>query len=370
MQTIGIICEYNPFHNGHIYHIKKTKDLFPDSLIILILNGYFTERAEVSIISKFDKVAIALEYNIDLVVELPAIFGTQSADTFASKSIEILNELKIDTIVFGSESNNLETLMKIAQNQLTDSNYDAKVKKYLKEKNNYPTALAKALNIPFNYNNPNDLLAISYLKAILQINPNIKPVSIQRTSQYHDIQSKEEIVSATNIRTKLKKQEDITKYLPKIAYKNIKNINEDLLFTLLKYKIKTCADLSVYLDIDEGIENRLVKFIDKTNSLEDLIKSIKSKRYTYNKINRMLLHILLDFKKTDNLNNLEYIRILGFNQKGQTYLNKIKKEITKPLNPVYNSQTYKLEQKAIFLYDLLTNSQEKERERKNKPLIK
>ncbi len=370
MQVVGIICEYNPFHNGHIYHINKVKKLYPDALIILVLNGYFSQRAEVSIISKYAKTSIALDYKVDLVVELPTIFGAQSADTFAYKSVEILNELKANVIVFGSESNNLKELCNIAQIELTDKKYTDRVKKYLKEKNNYPTALAKALNVNFNFNNPNDLLAISYLKAIFQINKNIEPVTIKRTSSYHDLKSNDKIISASNIREKLKNKKDISNYLPEVARKNIKSVNEDLYFTLLKYKINTCEDLSIYLDVDEGIEHRVKKIINKTNSLEELVKQVKTKRYTYNKIKRMFLHILLDFKKTDNTQKLEYIKVLGFNKKGQDYLKKIKKEITTPLLPLDNCQTKIIEQKALFLYDILTNSNETELEKKNKPLIK
>ena len=134
MQIIGIICEYNPFHNGHIYHINKIKSLYPDSLIILVLNGYFCQRGDISLLAKQDKTKIALEYGVDIVVELPTIFGTQSADIFAYKAIEILNYFQVQTIIFGSETNNLKPLLEIAQKQLNNKDYEAKVKKYLKQK--------------------------------------------------------------------------------------------------------------------------------------------------------------------------------------------------------------------------------------------
>ncbi len=369
MQIIGIICEYNPFHNGHIYHINKIKSLYPDSLIILVLNGYFCQRGDISLLAKQDKTKIALEYGVDIVVELPTIFGTQSADIFAYKAIEILNYFQVQTIIFGSETNNLKPLLEVAQKQLNNKDYEAKVKKYLKEKNNYPTALAKALNIAFDFNNPNDLLAISYLKAILQINPHIKPVSIKRTNSYHDLESDEKIVSASNIRDKYLRQKDISKYLPTSSLHNLKIINNSLLFTLLQYKINTCDNLDIYLDVNEGIEKRLKKYINETSSLEEFILKIKTKRYTYNRLKRMLIHILIDLKKED-IEDLKYIHILGFNQKGQNYLNKIKKDITISLNIIYNSNTYKIEKKALYLYDLITNSEETNFENQNKPIIK
>ncbi len=369
MHLVGIICEYNPFHNGHLYHLKKIKELYPNSLIILVLNSLFTQRGEISILSLSTKSKIALEYGVDIVLELPIIFGTQSADTFALKSIEILNYFQVDTIIFGSETNDLTTLENIAIKQLAP-NYNQEVKKYLKEKNNYPTALAKALDSDFDFNNPNDLLGISYIKAIKQLNLNMKYECIKRTSSYHDLKSTNKIVSASNIRNKFKNQKNINKYLPSKVKDELKNINEDLLFTLLKYKINTCDNLEIYLDVDEGIENRIKKVINSSKNMEDLIMKIKSKRYTYNKIRRMLIHILLDFKKSDNLNKIEYIKILGFNQKGQDYLNKIKKEINISLNQIPSSNTFKLEQKATIIYDLLTNSNEQKFLIANKPIIK
>ena len=110
MTTIGIICEYNPFHNGHIHHIKKIKELYPKSIIILVMSGNFTQRGDISIINKWDKTSIALNNNIDLVIELPFVFATQGADIFAKGAIEILNEMKVDKIIFGSECNNINIL--------------------------------------------------------------------------------------------------------------------------------------------------------------------------------------------------------------------------------------------------------------------
>ena len=201
MEVIGIICEYNPFHNGHLYHIKKIKELYPNSLIILVLNGYFLERGEISILSKEAKTKIALAHGVDIILELPVIYGTQSADTFASISLKILNNFHVNKIIFGSESNEIEKIKEIASKQL-DEEYNKLVKEYLDNGLNYPTALAKALNIDFEFL-PNDLLGISYTKAIIQNNYNIEPITIKRTSTYHDTSSNDHIVSASNIREKI-----------------------------------------------------------------------------------------------------------------------------------------------------------------------
>lgn len=366
METIGIVCEYNPFHNGHQYHINKIKKLYPDSLIILVLNGYFLQRGEISLISKYDKTKVALYNNVDIVLELPAIFGTQSADTFAYKTIEILNYFQIDKIIFGSESNDVYLLEDVVLKQL-DNNFEEELKKYLSLGLNYPTALSKACNSTII--SPNDLLGISYIKAIKKINSKIQYETIKRTNSYHDTKSNEQIISASNIRHKLTQKEKINNYLPSNSLACIKNIDDSLFFTLLKYKILTDDDLSKYLDVDEGIENRLKEQIFKANTIDEFINLIKTKRYTYNKIKRMIIHILLSFKKTDNIDNLEYIKILGFNKKGQQYINTLKKDINISLFPLKDSLTYNIEQKAIILYDLLTHSNEKEYEKRNKPII-
>ena len=371
MNIVGIIAEYNPFHNGHIYHINKIKELYPDSLIIAIINGYFGERGEVSILTKEDKTKIALNNNIDIVLELPFIYGTQSADIFAYNSIKILNELKIDTLVFGSESNDLNLLNKIVDIELNDPEYENRVKEYLKEGINYPTALSKALNIDTNINNPNDLLGISYIKAIRKINPNINPITILRTNDYHNNKLDSLIVSASNIRERITNKEDITKYVPKETVNNIKIINYNELFDLLKFKILTDNDLSIYLDVDEGIDNRIIKYIKNSTTYEELILNLKTKRYTYNKINRMLIHILIGLTKKDNLNTkLSYIKILGFNNKGQDYLNNIRKDITIPTKVDKDSIIYKYELLSSYIYSKISNANTYDFDLKNLPIIK
>lgn len=371
MNIIGIIAEYNPFHNGHIYHIQKIKEKYPDSLIILILNGYFTQRGIISILSKEDKTKISLANNIDIIIELPFVYGTQASDIFAYQSIKLLNELKIDHLIFGSESNNITLLNKIVDIELNDPTYEEKVKKYLNEGDNYPTAMKKALEIKEDINQPNDLLGISYIKAIRQINPKIVPETIQRTSNYHDILSNNEIVSATNIRTKIINNEDISNYLPSEVIPYINHITNDNLFNLLKFKILTDNDLSIYLDVDEGIEYRLLKYIKESNNFDELISNVKTKRYTYNKINRMLIHILIGLTKKDNqIMSLDYLKILGFNHKGQKYLNKIKKEILLPMSPPKNSLIWQYELKAAYLYELATKKTLNNFDLNNKPIQK
>ena len=167
MEIIGIICEYNPFHNGHKYHIDMIKKKYPKSIIVLALSGYFSLRGDVSVLTKEDKVKLALSYGVDIVVEMPFILSTQSADIFADTAVKILNNFSVDRIIFGSESNDLETIEKIAQIQLYDNDFDKRLKLALKSGTNYPTALANALGVEFDFK-PNDLLGVSYVKSALK----------------------------------------------------------------------------------------------------------------------------------------------------------------------------------------------------------
>lgn len=367
MEAVGIICEYNPLHKGHIYHIEQTKKLFPGKTLILILNGYFLERGEISILSKENKTKLALIYGVDLVVELPFVFGSQSADIFAEGAIKILNHLGCKIIVFGSESNNIGALEQVAKLQ-NKEDYNNKVKEYLSEGINYPTALAKALNTSEDIFNPNDLLGISYIKAIYKYNFDITPITIQRTNNYHDLDSNAEIISASNIRNKLKNNQDISLYVPKKVINCIENINLNNLFPFIKYKILTDYDLSKYLTVDEGIENRLKEKIMDAKNIDEFIKSVKTKRYTYNKINRMLIHILIGLPKDINkVADIDYIKILGFSKKGRAYLHDLK-DLELSLVPLPNSLTYKYEMLAANVYSLVSKNKIINFEKSNKPI--
>ena len=365
MESIGIICEYSPFHNGHLYHINKIKELFKDSTIILVINGYFLERGSISLMSKANKTKIALEYGVDLVLELPTIYGTQSADVFASKSIEILNKFHVNRIVFGSESDNISNLESIAKKQIENKNEINKlVKENLKTGMSYPVSLAKSLNI--DEIKPNDLLGISYIKCILENKYNIEYTSIKRTNEYLDVSDNSSIISATNIRKKLQDNKNINKFIPGYKLELISKIDYDKLFELLKYKIITDNYLDNYLDVTEGLDKKLKNVIYKSNSMEELINNIKSKRYTFNRVNRMLAHILLGIEKDVNDIKNSYIRVLGFNNKGKIYLNKIKKDINTCIDK--NSYIYKYELVAASLYELVTNTKCLQFELAKKPI--
>lgn len=375
MKSVGIICEYNPFHNGHLYHINKVKEMFPDHTVILIQSSSFTERGEISIINKFDKTKIALKYGVDLVIELPFVFSTQSADIFAKGSLSLLNYLNCEYLVFGSESNDIDTLKELAKIQLKSKRYDKLVKKYMDDGINYPTAMNKALTDlgGKSVNNPNDLLGLSYIKEIIKNKYNITPISIKRTNDYHSLKANDKIISASAIRNIIKNKKRFKKYVPSLSYKYINKNNFDTkLFELLKYKINSDKDLSLYQTVDEGIENRIIKYINNVSTMDELISKIKTKRYTYNKISRMLIHILCNFTKdeADKFKEITYIRVLGFNDKGKNYLNRVKRNssvpiITNPKNS--NDEMLKLEHRVTDIYNIITDNNIKDQ--LEKPII-
>ena len=374
MKIIGIIAEYNPFHLGHLYQIKEIKKRYPDSLIIAITSTYFTERGDISILNKWDKTNIALNNGIDLVLELPTLYATQSADIFAASALKILNEIHIDILAFGTESDNLDNIDKLADIQLNNKEYDTLVKDYLDKGINYPTAMSKALYdlSKITINTPNDLLALSYVKEIKKKNYHINPIAIKRTNDYHSKTVKNNIVNASLIRELFINNKEISNYIPKDTQKYYNKITLNDAYPFLKYNIITNkTNLDKYLDITEGIDSRIIKNINNSSNWLELVKNIKTKRYTYNKINRMLIHILLDIKKED-INNDTYIRVLGFNNKGKNYLNKIKKTFTIPFINTYktNNKALDTELKATYIYSLITNNNDLiKKEIANKPII-
>ena len=360
MEKIGIICEYNPLHNGHIYHIEKIKEIYPDSVIVLVLNGYFLERGDVSLVSKYNKTKLALKYGVDLVLELPCLYGTNSADIFAYKSVEILNQAGCEKIVFGSETDDVELLSDIADKQLNTDIKD-EIKEELKKGANYPTALSKVLNVTAS---SNDILGIAYIKAIKQINPSFEAVTIKRTNEFNDIKSNGSIVSAQSIRAKLYKGEDIKGLIPDYDLNLINKIDYKKYFELVSYKIMTDKHLERYLGVDEGLENKLKSSILECNSIDELIEKVKSKRYTTSRIKRMLVHILLGIEKDDiELVNENY-RILGFTSKGQNYLKDM------PASLVYreSSRVRDIEMNASIIYYLLTGDESTKEEMLNRPI--
>lgn len=372
VEKVGIIAEYNPFHNGHLYHLNKVKNMFPNSYLILVLIGNFTQRADISIINKWDKTKIALEYGFDLVVELPYNIATSSASIYALGAIKILDELNCDYLVFGSETNDVEKFKEIAIKTSKNKIYQDKIKYFLDKGFNYPKSCSLALEHLFKdkIDKPNDVLALEYVRSIINLKSKIKPISIKRTNNYNDTNINDKITSASSIRKNISNKELIINTLPKKSYDLINNVNYDDFFKYLKYEILTNDNLNDILDVDEGIENKLKKEIISVDKLEDLILKVKSKRYSYNRIKRMLLHILTKTKK-DYDKEVKYIRVLGMNLNGMKILKEAKKNSNLQIVTKFKKEYYKLFEddiKASKLYSLLTKYDVKKDF--SKPIIK
>ena len=263
MIKVGVIAEYNPFHNGHIYHLNKVKEMFPNSYLILILIGNFTQRGDVSVINKWDKTKLALDYGYDLVVELPFNIATSSASVYASGAVKLLNELNCNYLVFGSETNDTQILKELVEITNDNKEYNNKIKKFLDKGYNYPKACSLALSdiSKITIDKPNDVLALEYVRSIYNQKSKIIPISIKRTNDYHEEEILSEITSATSIRKNINNKEKIKNALPSNSLRLCSNISIDNLFNYLKYEIISNDKLNEILDVDE--ENR--KQIKKRN---------------------------------------------------------------------------------------------------------
>lgn len=355
--AVGIICEYNPFHNGHLHHLNEVKKQFNEP-IVLVMSGNFTQRGDISLINKWDKTSLALTYGVDLVVELPFCFATQSADTFSKYSIRILKHLNVDKIVFGSESNDIKSLIKCANTQLSKE-YDDLVNKYIKDGISFPISSSLALKdiCDIKIESPNDILGVSYIRESILQKTNITPFCIKRTNDFHSLVEDNDIASATSIRNKLINKEDISNLVPFEVINCINNLFIDDYFLYLKYQIIN-NDLLKFHNIDKTLSYRIKKYISKCCTLEELILAVKTKQYTYNRVKRSLLMILVNYTKEEAklYNSYDYIRVLGFNETGKNYLNSIKKDLTVELIVKYTKQNDKylaLERRVSDIYNLL-----------------
>lgn len=362
MKVLGIVSEYNPFHYGHLYHLKKSKNITKSDSSIAVMSGSFVQRGEPSFIDKWTKTKMAVDNGIDLVLELPLIFSTQSAEFFAYGGIKLLDSLKIvDYISFGSELGKLKPLKFVAEIFAKEPYYfKMMLKKYLDEGNSYSVSRSLALEDflikkgykNYNYVNilksPNNILAIEYLKALYKIESNIKPFTIKRRgSDYNEELFSNKCASATAIRKKVFESnlEEIKDYLPKATYyhlnnylkqyksfNKIENYSEIFLYLLRTIDKK---DLSKIMDIEDGLENRIIKHSLKYNDIIKIIENTVTKRYPKTRIQRILIHLLIglngeSFFKLKN-DYPEYIRVLGMNEKGMELLKKIKQNTDIPI---------------------------------------
>lgn len=346
--NVGIIVEYNPFHNGHKLHIDKTKQNHNADKIIAVMSGNFVQRGEPAVLDKFKRTRAALLNGVNIVLELPAIYSTSAADIFAYGSIDILNKTNIiDGVCFGSEAGQLEAMLESSEILSNESEeFKNLLSIELSSGCSYPkarlNALEKLLKKDLSFlNQPNNILALEYLKALKLTKSNIKPLTIQRESaDFHSTSIEADIASATAIRKAIFEKDfnKILNVVPKNTYDyysdsmNFSSINDYT--TILHYllRIKSNFELSEIADITEGLENRILKLAD-FKSITDLIADLKTKRYTYTKLQRALLHIILDIKKSDiSLKKSNpYIRVLGFRRDSSNLLSELCKKASVPV---------------------------------------
>lgn len=328
MNAVGIVVEYNPFHKGHALHLEAVKEKFPEDVIVAVMSGDYVQRGEPAVISKERRAKQAIARGVDVVIEFPAFYSTQSAEIFARASVGILHAMNCKSMVFGSETNDMERLARIAHSTLTKE-FNISLKKYLEEGFSYPTAVSKVLL--HEKIEANDILGMEYLKAIWFWNSSMKAESIlRRGAKYYEENGEKKIAGASAIRAKMRVEEGYKEYLyggeelekPFLFW-------EDLYSYFRYYLLFYSENVSNIQDIEVGLEQRIRRAAETSKDYGSFLKAVLTKRYTHARLQRVFLHILL--KNTKSMtkrwkNEIPYIRILEFSDKGQQYLHQRKKE--------------------------------------------
>ncbi|MGN1299662.1 MAG: nucleotidyltransferase [Candidatus Scatovivens sp.] len=345
--VLGIICEYNPFHNGHLLHLNESKKACNADFTIAVMSGNFTQRGDVALFDKWTRAKMALANGVDLVIELPTVYATSSAENFADGAIKILNTLGIvDYISFGSESGDINLLNTISSILYKEpKELSNLINMQLKSGLSYPKARELAISTYFRgskkyseaLQSPNNVLAIEYLKSLKKHKSNIVPITLKRDySDYNSTSTKNGIASATAIRQLLKENKKIHRLVPFETYEIIENkllkkdfledlsvFEKEIIFNLRRMSLE---EISKIQDVTEGLENKIKYSANNFNNLNDLINNIKSKRFTRTRIQRILVYSLLGITKKDiNLSKrvIPYIRVLGFNKHGKKIISSI-----------------------------------------------
>lgn len=332
-KCVGITAEYNPFHNGHLYHLEQSKLATGAQISVAAMSGNFVQRGHMAICSKWERAEAAVKCGIDLVVEIPTVFACNSAPVFASAAVEILENLGADWISFGSESGNIEELKEIsrAMNE-KETLIEKLVREKVKEGLSYPRARRDAVALILGDEKadlldlPNNILAIEYLKRI----QNAKPVTVKRQGPgYNELEPCEDMASASAIRSMVKINKNVETLTPEPSTEMLKKAlhpSEDKIFQIICAKVLTSSreELDRVFAGGEGLGNKLKNEIRKASAYDQLIQRLKSKRYTRTRIERFISHVLLDIGAPDLYPN--YIRVLAFNKTGSRYLKEVKKK--------------------------------------------
>ncbi|MEC1179463.1 nucleotidyltransferase [Metasolibacillus meyeri] len=357
MQAVGVVVEYNPFHNGHAYHVQQAKKLTKADVVIAVMSGQFLQRGEPALVDKWARTKMALASGVDIVIELPYVFSTAHAKQFAYGAISLLQAAGCQTFTFGSEDGRLEPFLDsfvlIQQNKEL---YDAFIKEFMTTGISYPKALQEAYTalqqqFPGTYIDlakPNNILGFHYIEAAHLLKNKIQPATITRIGAgYHDaINEQSQIASATGIRQALfqeKVLQNINQFVPSPTYQLLEEWQQvhstfaswHTFWPLLRFAIlrHTPEQLSAFPDVSEGIEYALIKHAKNALSFNDFMDKIKSKRYTWTRLQRILTHIYTGITKQQLHAHTEpsYIRLLGMTENGQRYLSMYKKHMTLPL---------------------------------------
>ena len=380
MKSCGLVVEYNPFHNGHALHARESREKTGADVIVAVMSGPFLQRGEPALVSKWARTEMALLGGIDLVIELPYPFAVQKAEIFAKGSISLLESLGCDTFCFGSEDGRIEPFIN-AHNILKEhaNAYNSTVKSLMKMGNSYPTSASRAFQMisddgeTLDLSMPNNILGKEYVSAALSNGYSIRPYTIQRVSAgYHDVQlSQEPIASATGIRKAILEERQelnaVERYIPPSTFQGLQHyvatyqtLHEwELYWPLLRYRILAASltELAAIYDIEEGIEYRMKEMAKQAINFHAFITAMKTKRYTWTRIQRMCVHILTHTLKEDmiHVNFPSYIRLLGMNERGQAYLRTVKKALPIPLVSKlssYQDQHIESDIKAAQVYSM------------------
>ena len=357
MQAVGIVVEYNPFHNGHAHHVREAKRVTGADVVVAVMSGQFLQRGEPALVDKWHRTKMALASGVDVVLELPYVYSTAQANQFAYGAIYLLDAIGCKSFAFGSEQGSIEPFLN-SYHLIEDhrNRYNAIIKEAITSGISYPQALQLAYKQlqqehPKSYIDlaqPNNILGFHYIEAVQQSQSSMLPVTIQRieAGYYDDINEKSTIASATGIRKAVfdgGTLEDVAQYMPHATSVQLQVWQQQFnqfaswksFWPLLKYAIlrHTPEQLTVYADVSEGLENALIKHAISSSSYEEFMTNLKSKRYTWTRLQRMITHIFTGITKQQlhAFNAPSYLRILGMTAPGQAYISAHKKELTLPL---------------------------------------
>jgi len=359
MKTVGIVAEYNPFHNGHAYHIQKAKDLTGADFCVVIMSGDFVQRGTPAMMGKHLRTSCALANGADLVLELPVCYAVSSAEYFAGGAVALLDQLGvIDSLCFGSECGNVDLLFQFAKELLYETpSFKRELDHKLRLGYSYPQARNAALETAAPHltayidilSNPNNILGIEYCKALLARDSKIVPCTVKRAgASYHDNSLESSLCSAHAIRESLRQSpipETVLRQVPESmremvleSYLKTYPIYTDDISLLVYYSLLSgeASGFTDYPDIDKELSDRIRNLLPKYRSFDSFCELLKTKNRTYVRISRSLIHILLGIHKGDFVRFREegpvfYARMLGFRESAAPLLSAIKEKARIPL---------------------------------------